>query len=119
MTVNDNSHLLKFFELLEFAQNVAMASRVGKLMTANDFTIDHTGGGCLAWHKSGKDHYAWVTVDGTGLGAEVVDLDARVFDVGLYANDDGDTFVNPEQLMSAIEAIAWCEAALADPKRYL
>jgi hypothetical protein len=30
-----------------------------------------------------------VTVDGIALGADVTDLDARVFDVGLYANDDG------------------------------
>jgi hypothetical protein len=35
-----------------------------------------------------------VTFDGIALGADVTDLDARVFDVGLYANDDGDVFVN-------------------------
>jgi hypothetical protein len=81
--------------------------------------FDHTGGGCLAWNKSGKDHFAWVTVDGSELGAEVTDLNARVFDVGLYSNDNGDEFVNPEELMSVTDAIAWCDAALADPKRYL
>jgi hypothetical protein len=31
-----------------------------------------------------------VTVDGTELGAEVTDLGQRVFDLGLYSNDNGD-----------------------------
>jgi hypothetical protein len=109
---------MNILPMLDFTQAVAMASRVGKLMTANGFTIEHTCGGCLAWSKAGKDHYAWVTVDGSELGADVVDLnDERVFDVGLYT-DDGVDFVNPEELMSANEAIAWCDAALADPERY-
>lgn len=56
-----------------------------------------------------------MTVDGTELGAEVTDLDERVFDVGLYSNDNGDQFVNPEGLMTITEAIAWCDAALANP----
>jgi hypothetical protein len=51
-----------------------------------------------------------VTVDGTALGADVTDPDARVFDVSLYSNENGDEFVNPEQLMSANEAVAWCDA---------
>jgi hypothetical protein len=111
---------MNILPMRDFTQAVAMASRVGKLMTANGFTIDHTGGGCLAWHKSGKDHYTWITRDGTELGADVIDLnEERVFDVDLYTTDDGDVFVNPEELMSANEAIAWCDAALADPERCL
>jgi hypothetical protein len=60
-----------------------------------------------------------VTVDGIASGADVTDLNQPVFDVGLYAHDDGDEFVNPEQLMSATEAMPWCNAALANPERYL
>jgi hypothetical protein len=111
---------MNILPMLDFTQAVAMASRVGKLMTANGFTIDHTGGGCLAWHKAGKNHYTWITVGGTLLGAEVVDLvNERVFDVGLYDEEEGDEFFNPPELMSATEAIAWCDAALADPEKYL
>jgi hypothetical protein len=87
-------------------------------MAANGFTIEHTGGGCLAWQKEGKDFFAWITRDGTELGADVVDLNESVFDVGLYT-DDATDFVNPEELMAANEAIAWCDAALANPERYL
>jgi hypothetical protein len=106
---------MNILPMLDFTQAVAMASRVGKLMAANGFTIDHTGGGCLAWQKAGKDHFAWITRDGTDLGADVVDLNERVFDVGLYSQENGDEFVNPEELMTANEAIAWCDAALANP----
>jgi hypothetical protein len=111
---------MNILPMLDFTQAVAMASRVGKLMTAHGYTIEHTGGGCLVWHKEGKDHYVWITRHATELGADVVDFNnERVFDVGLYANDNGDVFVNPEELMSANEAIAWCDAALADPERCL
>jgi hypothetical protein len=88
-------------------------SAVGRIMTANGYTVAHTGGGCLCWERTlPGGFYLWICDEGNGLG-EVID---QPYLVGCYDRDgafDNDTAPN------LAAAIAWCNQRATDPARYI
>ena len=103
----------RFFDWLENVHDKAPQSPVGKIMTANNYSISHTGGGCLAWELTIDDsHYLWICDLGNGLGDSVDEH----YLVGCY-NADGD-FDNAE-CKGIRNALRWCAKRHADPDKYI
>jgi hypothetical protein len=102
----------------------ALRTRVGKLMTAQGYTIAHTGGGCMCWEKSLEGgFYLWICDEGNGLGDKI----NETYLVGCYAPDGPDGWDNtPESLgfdndtaPDLHAALAWCALRATDPARFI
>ena len=118
MTTYSSEHAKRFFTWLDNISAKGKASKAGAILTVQGWDVAHTGGGCLAWEKVRDDQrwYVWITNDEQDLGEDCVDLEAKRWTCGLYgAQEDNDSWLNPNPAMSLADAIAWCEAALADP----
>jgi hypothetical protein len=105
----------RWFTWFDSVCDQAKASPVGKILTAHGFTIQHTGGGCLAWEKCTDTHYAWITgEDGASLEDDAADPATVTFLCGLY-DEDGECDEEMQPTVVGAEAAAdWCDRALTE-----
>lgn len=93
-----------FFTWLDATTAAAQASEVGKAVAAaGNYTVAHTGGGCLCWEQIVPDGYLWICDQGSGLGDK---LDEPYL-VGLYRLE-GDVLADGT-LPNLQAALEWCE----------
>jgi hypothetical protein len=59
-----------------------------RMMTAHGYTLEHTGGGCRAWHRPVEDGYLMITDYQLGLTAAA---SSQEWSVGRYL-DDGEQY---------------------------
>lgn len=118
MTDYSSPQAKKFFSWFDRVCDAAHQSAVGKVLEPAGWSVYHTGGGCLAWSKDNADNTfeVLITYGADGLGEEITeaDLPNETFGVGLYGHDSG--WVNPPDDMKLVDAMAWAEEALSDPK---
>src|SRR5262245_32414203 len=93
-----------FWQWFDSVLQSAPLTEVGKLATAQGFSVAHTGGGCLAWEKVLTDeHYLWICDLGNGLGETVTET----YLVGYY-NRDADV-LDQGDVEGMPAALAWCQ----------
>ena len=99
----------RFFSWYETATEKAKASEVGRFLAdgppSQEWTVDHTGGGCLAWSAAlPNGGYAWITCED---GATVPETMADAVYCGVYDND-GEEIVCRE-FPSTVEAVIYLQ----------
>ena len=103
----------RFFTWFDTVTDKASRSAVGKILTAQGWAVQHTGGGCLAWDKTNGKYFVWITSDGTDLGERVRKPEKAVWCLGLYSMRDN-AWLNPPSVTGLAAAIKWCDEALAN-----
>lgn len=83
----------------------AARSEVGEVMARHNFTIEHMGGGCLAWmRRLDEGGHVLVCDTGNGLGDSLTES----YWVGRYDEDSNE--VGEGDTVDGIEAaIRWCD----------
>jgi len=111
------AHARQFWKWWDRVQEAGKASPAGHVLSGMGFTIAHTGGGCLAWERTAGTNYVWITHEADTLGEDVEDVEAAIWDVGVYSAD-GDRFSMARPVTGLRAAIALAEKMLLDPAPY-
>ena len=86
----------------------AATTEIGKRMLADGYSVQHTGGGCLAWERQFADgRYVYICDEGNGLGDEMGEL----YLCGLY-DKDGDS-IDVDAAQGLDKALDWAREAEA------
>lgn len=102
-----------FWGWFDHVTEAAGSTAVGKIMTAHNYTVSHTGGGCLTWERMIDDkHYLWICDEGNGLGESP---DERYL-VGCY---DSEGAFDQHVCRNLAAALRWCEKRHRDPQRFI
>lgn len=97
-----------FFDWFDGKSAAAAQTEIGKRMIAAGFSIEHMGGGCLAWQKPLGETTLLVCDEGQGLGDTLDEL----YLVGQHT-EDGDVLA--EARVNGLEAaLDWCAVRRAD-----
>jgi uncharacterized membrane-anchored protein len=96
----------------EFAAE-AKTTKVGKIMTSNNYEVAHTGGGCMCWERIIDDsHYLWICDLMNGLG----ESPNEEYLVGCYDSEGNFDNASVSNLKAALK---WCDERHSDPDRYI